>query len=131
MSLPMSDTGLSIDPRPMGEILVSLGHCSAEAVRSALEVQAERGGLLGELLVGSGQVTSLQVVKALGAQFGMDVEPRVEHDDIDPPAALEKRPNRRVLLEALELLERRQERILVVQADHEPDRNLIVLKVIQ
>ena len=84
MSLPMSDTGLSIDPRPLGEILVSLGHCSAEAVRSALEVQAERGGLLGELLVGSGQVTSLQVVKALGAQFGMDVEPRDEHDDIDP-----------------------------------------------
>ena len=40
--------------------------------------------MLGELLVGSGQVTSLQVVKALGAQFGMYVEPRVEHYDIDP-----------------------------------------------
>ena len=36
-----------------------------------------------------------------------------------------------MLLEALKLLEWRQEGILVVQPHHEPDRNLIVLKVIE
>ncbi len=84
MSLAGASIEVGIDPRPLGEILVGSGACRPEAVVSALEVQAERGGLIGELLVGSGQVTQLQVVRALGAQFGMDVEDKVTQEDIDP-----------------------------------------------
>ena len=38
-----------VDPRPIGEILVGLGHCTAEMVESALKAQGDRGGLTGEL----------------------------------------------------------------------------------
>jgi general secretion pathway protein E len=73
-----------IDPRPIGEILVSRGQCTAEAVESALRIQSDRGGLLGELLVGQGSVTKLQVLEALGDQMGMLVLAKIEEDTIDP-----------------------------------------------
>ncbi len=49
----------------------------------------------------------------------------------DAPAALEKRADRRVRLEALELLERVQKRVSVIEADDKPDRHLPVLEVIE
>ena len=49
----------------------------------------------------------------------------------DAPPALEKRPDRRVRLEALELLERVQERVPVVEPDDEPDRHLVVFQVVE
>jgi general secretion pathway protein E len=73
-----------IDARPLGAVLVATGACGQAAVDQALAVQGERGGLLGELLVGAGAVTALQVTRALGAQFGIEVEDGIEHDDIDP-----------------------------------------------
>ena len=72
-----------IDPRLIGEILVEDGLCSAEAVESALKQQTERGGLTGELLVGQGSVTKLQVLEALGKQLGLTVHQKIEDDQID------------------------------------------------
>src|SRR5436305_15348111 len=46
-------------------------------------------------------------------------------------AALEGRTDQRVLLEALKLLERTNIRVAVVQMHHEPDRDLLVLEVIE
>src|SRR5207302_10314839 len=48
----------------------------------------------------------------------------------DAPPAGENIANRRMRLEALELLERVQKRVLVIEPDHEPDRNLAVFQVI-
>jgi general secretion pathway protein E len=72
-----------IDPRPIGEILVAGGACGRDAVALALDVQQDRGGLLGELLVGQGAVTRLQLIDALGSQFGMRVLPGIDAETID------------------------------------------------
>jgi general secretion pathway protein E len=84
MSLHASGPAPAIDARPIGQILVGMGLCSATAVNDALQVQGERGGLVGELLIGSGSITSLQLVVALGAQFAMEVRATLVHDEIDP-----------------------------------------------
>ncbi|MCB9738830.1 MAG: type II secretion system ATPase GspE [Deltaproteobacteria bacterium] len=81
---PMPATQSSIDPRPLGAILVAQGYCKAEAIDAALEVQGERGGLIGELLVGSGSITALQLIRALGSQFGIEVQDAIDHETIDP-----------------------------------------------
>ena len=49
----------------------------------------------------------------------------------DASAALEKGADRRVRLEALELLERVQKRVLVIEPDDKPDRHLAVFEVIE
>ncbi len=81
---PMTMSQPAIDPRPLGQILVAHGHCDAGAIERALEVQGERGGLIGELLVGSGSITALQLVRALGSQFGIPVLDAIDHEQIDP-----------------------------------------------
>jgi general secretion pathway protein E len=73
----------TVDPRPLGEILCARGWCTADAVDRALDVQAERGGLLGELLIGVGAITRLQLVQALGAQLGMPVQETIDEAAID------------------------------------------------
>ena len=73
----------TIDAHRIGEILVARGHCTGEQIDHALEVQAERGGLLGEILVQLGAVTGLQLTSALGAQFGMPVQERIDEEAID------------------------------------------------
>ena len=75
--------GVTIDPRPLGEILVSRGQCTADAVDTALKLQAERGALLGELLVGLNVVTKLQVLEALGTQLGLAVHTAIDEAGID------------------------------------------------
>ncbi|MBP48199.1 MAG: type II secretion system protein GspE, partial [Myxococcales bacterium] len=72
-----------IDPRPIGEILVAAGACTDEQVRDALEIQKERGGLTGEILVQMTAITQLQLTKSLGAQFGMEVEESIDIEEID------------------------------------------------
>lgn len=74
---------LTIDPRPIGQIMVSRSFCSDEAVESALLMQAERGGLLGELLVQQSSATKLQVMQGLGAQLGLPVHDKIDEANID------------------------------------------------
>ena len=49
----------------------------------------------------------------------------------DAASALEGLPDLRVGLEPLHLVERREVRVLVVEPDHEPDRDLVVLEVVE
>jgi general secretion pathway protein E len=72
-----------IDARPLGQILVARGLTTGEHVESALRTQGERGGLLGEILVAQGSVSKLQVLEALGAQLGLEVVQKLDHDAID------------------------------------------------
>src|SRR6185437_9220136 len=48
----------------------------------------------------------------------------------DAPPAFEDRADRGMRLEALQFLERRQERVLVVEPDHHADRDLAIFQVI-
>lgn len=73
----------SIDPRPIGQILIARGYTSEEHVKVALQTQLDRGGLLGELLVQQNGATKLQVLEALGAQFGLPVTGKLEEESID------------------------------------------------
>ena len=72
-----------IDPRALGEILVGRGWCTVEAVESALKVQGERGGLIGELLIQHLAITRLQLMQALGSQLGMTVQDSIDEANID------------------------------------------------
>src|SRR5205823_795197 len=49
----------------------------------------------------------------------------------DAPPAFEGRADRRMRLETLKLLERVQERVVIVEPDHKPDRDLAIFEVVQ
>ncbi len=72
-----------VDPRTIGEILLDAGICSADAIESALRTQEERGGLSGEILVQQGSVTRLQLITALGQQFGLAVQEKIDDSTLD------------------------------------------------
>ena len=72
-----------VDARPIGELLVDAGVCTAEAVESALKTQAERGGWTGELLLQQGSITRMQLVHALGQQLGLAVHEKIDDTILD------------------------------------------------
>ena len=74
---------MNVDPRPIGEILVDRDACTSSDIDTALEIQSERGGLIGELLLGHKAITQMQLTHALGAQFGMEVREGVDEELID------------------------------------------------
>jgi general secretion pathway protein E len=79
----MSVAELMIDPRALGEILVEREACTTDDIGTALEIQSERGGMIGELLLSHKAITQLQLTRALGAQFGLQVQDSVDEDSID------------------------------------------------
>jgi general secretion pathway protein E len=74
----------SIDPRPIGEILVDRGYTSMAHIEAALQTQRDRGGLFGELLIQQGGATKKQVLEALGAQIGLVLVDKLDEEQIDP-----------------------------------------------
>jgi type IV pilus assembly protein PilB len=57
--------------RLLGQILRDRKACGLAAVQAALTEQAEKGGLLGEILVSAGAITRAQLLEALADQAGM------------------------------------------------------------
>jgi hypothetical protein len=57
--------------KKMGEILVDEGLLKEEQVEDALRLQKERGGLLGEILVGLGALSEMDIARAICKQFGL------------------------------------------------------------
>lgn len=57
--------------RLLGQILRDRKACGLAAVQAALAEQAEKGGLLGEILVTAGAITRAQLLEALADQAGM------------------------------------------------------------
>ncbi len=51
--------------RPLGDILVSEFSLKRRALLDALGKQREQGGLLGHILLASGEIDSMSLVKAL------------------------------------------------------------------
>jgi len=57
----------------LGDILKGVCALDDEILRQALEIQKERGGRIGEILIAKKAVTEADVLKALGIQFNLPV----------------------------------------------------------
>jgi general secretion pathway protein E len=69
--------------RPLGEILIESFGLEREKLTEALAAQKEKGGRLGELLVGMKVVTEEQVARALGAQLDLEYLAVISVDDVE------------------------------------------------
>ena len=70
--------------RLLGEILVDMGIVSPQTVNSALEVQVDRGGRVGEILLSMKAIDESQLAAAIAEQFGLEYLPVIDVDAIDP-----------------------------------------------
>ncbi|HYI02734.1 type II secretion system ATPase GspE, partial [Hyalangium sp.] len=70
--------------RPIGEILRVSAGLTEEKLQEALAAQAEKGGRLGEVLVGLKIVSEEDVAKALGLQLDLPYLQRIFVDEVDP-----------------------------------------------
>ncbi|PIE65538.1 MAG: type II secretion system protein GspE [Deltaproteobacteria bacterium] len=70
--------------RTLGEILVDMGVVSPQTVDNALEVQADRGGRLGEILLNMKAIDDAKLARALSEQFGLELVEEIDADEIDP-----------------------------------------------
>jgi type IV pilus assembly protein PilB len=76
--------------RPIGQILKEMELVSEGQIQEALEIQKEKGGAIGRILIDLGYVAEEEVLFALGAQWGMEI---VNLDDFAiPPEIIEKVP---------------------------------------
>ena len=57
--------------RLIGEIIKEICSLSEETLAEALEMQKERGGRIGEILIQKGAITEADLIKALAIQFGL------------------------------------------------------------
>ncbi len=62
-----------INMEKIGEILINDCGLSVDALEKALEKQAESGGRLGEILIKNGDVDEIDLLRALGKHFDMEV----------------------------------------------------------
>jgi len=70
--------------RLLGEILVDMGVVSPQTVKNGLEVQEDRGGRLGEILLSMKAIDEPQLAQALAEQFGLEYIGAIDVDAIDP-----------------------------------------------
>ncbi len=70
--------------RELGDVLVEMGAISAETLRNALEVQADRGGRLGEILLTMQAVTEAVLAEAQAELYGLPLSLKLDVDKIDP-----------------------------------------------
>jgi len=69
--------------RLIGEILKEICPLSEEALAEALQIQKERGGRIGEILIQKGVIVEADLLKALGIQFGLPLWPTISTEDMD------------------------------------------------
>ena len=68
----------------IGEILLSMGAVSEATIQSALDVQADKGGLLGQILVSMQAIDEMQLVRALSTQLELPLLEEIDAEAIDP-----------------------------------------------
>jgi hypothetical protein len=74
--------------RPLGSLLVEKGMISDVQLKQALAVQNDEGGFLGEILVDRGWLTAADLVLALAAQLGLDLDVKRAAGSTDEAAIL-------------------------------------------
>ena len=68
--------------KKLGELLIERGIINKQQLQHALEVQKEKGGLIGQVLVGLKYATEEAIAQALTAQYGFPYLP-LDNYDID------------------------------------------------
>lgn len=81
----MGDTMLYKN-KPLGQVLKTLELVNEGHIQEALQIQRKQGGLIGEILVRLGYVTSDEVALALVSQKGLKIED-VGLQEFPPPPA--------------------------------------------
>lgn len=71
----------SLGMKRIGAILQEICSLSVEAIAAAYAVQLTKGGRFGEILRGQNLITEVQLLTALGRQFGMEVVTRIDDSD--------------------------------------------------
>jgi len=73
---------MPFDTRPLGEILIDSTHLTPEELEGALVVQQERGGRIGEILVGMRLATEEEVCLALSRQMDLPYWSEIREDTL-------------------------------------------------
>lgn len=60
-----------VSRKKMGEILVEFEKLSKDQLKQALDIQKEKGGAIGEILIAQGFVTEDEIVSCLAIQYGL------------------------------------------------------------
>ena len=71
--------------RLFGQLLKDKGFVTEEQIQEALAVQKEKGGLLGDILVGLHSVTNTQIMQALSEHLGLEV---VNIENMEIPSSI-------------------------------------------
>lgn len=69
-----------IGNKHLGELLIERGIISQKQLEEALNLQHEKGGLIGEILVGLGFVKEEDIAQALTAQYGFPYLPLANYE---------------------------------------------------
>lgn len=69
--------------KQLGELLIERGVINQKQLNHGLEVQKDKGGLIGEILVELGYCKEIDIAQALTAQYGFPYLPLANYD-IDP-----------------------------------------------
>jgi len=92
-----------INNKPLGELLMDRGIINQAQMEQGLEVQREKGGLIGEILVGLGFVKEDDIAQALTAQYGFPYLPLGNYDvDTEITSIIPGRVARQYLLVPIE-----------------------------
>lgn len=75
-----------INNRPLGELLLDRGIITRAQLEHGLDLQKQKGGLIGEILVDLGFVKEDDIAQALTAQYGFPYLPLGNYD-VDPDIA--------------------------------------------
>lgn len=67
----------------IGQILMETASLSERALDHALKIQEEKGGRIGEILMGQGAITEAELLSALGVQFSIPVLETLPTRDLD------------------------------------------------
>ncbi|MFT7579004.1 MAG: general secretion pathway protein E [Myxococcota bacterium] len=70
--------------RTIEEILVDRAVISPATVENALEVQADRGGRMGDILLEMKAIDDVQLASGLSEQFGLELVSEIDADEVDP-----------------------------------------------
>ena len=88
-----------INNKPLGELLLDRGIINQSQLDQGLDLQKEKGGLIGEILVELGFVKEDDIAQALTAQYGFPYLPLGNYDvDLDITSIIPGRVARQYLL---------------------------------
>lgn len=66
--------------KQLGELLMEKGIINRSQLDKALDIQKERGGLIGQILVGLGYATEEEIAQALTVQYGFPYLPLANYE---------------------------------------------------